>query len=422
MFTSFDPRAGLKALLIQCCALAAVTASASPLTLEQAQDLAIARDSGRDALEAEASAMRDRAVAAGELPDPEARIGTVNVPVDSLALDREDMTMMEIGIVQQFPPGRSRELSRRLLEHHALHYDADAELRRREVRLAVERVWRELDYVEDAVSILGEAQDWTRVLIAGATAAYESGTGSQADLLDARLSALSIDESLIQRQQQRETALAELRRWIGDPGAVRVTAPDPSQALVALAVLEERLDTNPVLRGLEHETGAAQFETELARERYKPAFGVGLGYGLRQGKNMSGGSRPDMLTAMLTFDLPLFTRNRQDRELSAARSKLRGVDARRDDARKSLESKLAAAYAAAGSLQRTLELYRTGMVPLATGSVDAALAAYRAGDGRLADVITAQKKRLEVQDRQLRLRADLGATLAEVESIVGAGT
>ncbi len=53
MFASFDPGAGLKAPLNHCCTLAVT--------------------------------------AAGQLPDPEGRIGAINIPVDSLALDREDM-------------------------------------------------------------------------------------------------------------------------------------------------------------------------------------------------------------------------------------------------------------------------------------------------------------------------------------------
>lgn len=424
MLTSFDPRAGLKALMILCCAFATATAAAddSTLSLARAQELAVARDAGHGALEDEAMAMRDRAVAAGALPDPEARIGAVNVPVDSLALDREDMTMIEIGITQQFAAGRSRELSRQQLEHHALHYDADAEVRQRDVRLAVERTWRELDYLDSAVTLLNESREWTRVLIDGATAAYESGAGSQAELLDARISALGLDEMLIERQRDRATAEAELQRWIGESAAAREAAPEPPRALATLAALDARLESHPMLRGLQHEAGAAQLESDLARQRYKPAFGVDVGYGFRQGRDMTGSGRADMLTAMLTFNVPLFTRDRQDRDLAAARSMFRSAEARHDDAKRELESRLAAAHSSAAALAQSLELYETRMKPLVKSGVDTALAAYRAGSGSLADVIAAQKRRLEAEERRLRLRADLGVALAEIESLTGAGT
>jgi outer membrane protein TolC len=412
------------ALMILCCAFASAAAAAGdpPLSLGQAQDLAVARDTGHGALEDEAMAMRDRAVAAGELPDPEARIGAINVPVDSLALDREDMTMIEVGIMQRFTTRRSRELSRQQLEHHALHYEADAEVRRREVRLAVERSWRELDYLDGAVTLLNESREWTRVLIDGAAAAYESGAGIQADLLDARISALAVDEMLIERRRDRETAEAELQRWTGVSAASREAAPEPPRGLATLAALEARLESHPMLRGLEHEAGAAQFEADLARERYKPAFGVDVGYGFRQGRDVTGSGRPDMLSAMLTFNVPLFTRDRQDRDLSAARSMLHGAQARYDDAKRMLESRLAAVHSSAAALAQSLELYETRVMPLVKSGVDSALAAYRAGDGTLADVIAAQKRQLEAEERRLRLRADLGVALAEIESLTGAGT
>lgn len=50
MLTSFNPRAGLKALLIQCCAFAAAAAGASPLAPEQVSALAALRDVSQGAI------------------------------------------------------------------------------------------------------------------------------------------------------------------------------------------------------------------------------------------------------------------------------------------------------------------------------------------------------------------------------------
>ena len=47
MLTFFNPRAGLKALLIQCCAVAAAVASASPLSRERARDPAVLQNAER---------------------------------------------------------------------------------------------------------------------------------------------------------------------------------------------------------------------------------------------------------------------------------------------------------------------------------------------------------------------------------------
>ena len=141
MHLRFDRRAGPTALtiLVYILAGAPLAAGAEPLSLAEAQRIAVERDSGRQALESESAAMRDMAVSAGQLPDPEARVGAVNVPVDSFSLDAEDMTMLEVGLMQRFPAGQSRALKRARYESEALGADAEALERARSVRLAARR-------------------------------------------------------------------------------------------------------------------------------------------------------------------------------------------------------------------------------------------------------------------------------------------
>jgi len=69
--------------------------------------IAIERDAVLRQLASESDAMRQRGVAEGQLMDPKLRVGAVNVPVDSFSLDAEDMTMLEVGVSQEFPAGRN---------------------------------------------------------------------------------------------------------------------------------------------------------------------------------------------------------------------------------------------------------------------------------------------------------------------------
>lgn len=418
MHIDFDPRAGLKALTILGLAFASAAAMAEPVSLAEAQALAVARDAGGVAFAAEAEATRERAVAAGELPDPEARLGAVNVPADSFEFDREDMTMIEVGVMQRFPPGKSRSLAREQLERHALHFDAEAAARARGVRANVARLWRELDYLEATEALAAASRDRAKLMIEGEAAAYASGEGRQAQLLAARLELLRVEEMLIDRGRMRVTAQAELERWTGPLTGTRTPAPEPAEP-APLPALRERLASHPMLEGLEHQAGAAELEASLARERYKPSFGVDLGYGFRQGRDMLGETRPGMLTAMLTFDVPLFTRDRQDRELSAARSMQRGAEARREDAARELDAMLRSAHAQAQSLREARDLYRREMLPVGNAAVEAALASYRSGEGTLAEVVEAQRRLLEIRDKGLRLGAEFASAVAELESLTG---
>lgn len=395
-------------------------AQAAPLTLAEAQRLAVERDAGREALQSESAAMRDMAVAAGQLPDPEARFGAVNVPVDSWDLDREEMTMLEVGVMQRFPAGRTREHSRARYESDALGAEAEALERARRVRFEVERSWRELDYLDRALALAAEEARWIAALAGGAEAAYAAGEGESLELLDARLMAIEVEEERLGMQRERDEMLAELARWVGeDARGEREAAAAASGRLEPVETLVERLQANPMLQSLGHMHDAALRQADLAREMYKPAFGFDVAYGFRDGSGMDGESRSDMLTAMLTFDIPLFTKNRQDREVDAARSRARAAGSRRTDMVREFEARLRAAHARAGRLAEVLSLYETQSTRLTGVSVEAALASYRSGDGSLDEVIAMQRRVIELGEREARARADYALARAEIEYLAG---
>ncbi len=422
MRASIDRRAGPTALsfIVFTWLSLACSAQAVPLTLAEAQQLAVERDAGREALQSESAAMRDMAVAAGQLPDPEARFGAVNVPVDSWQLDREDMTMLEVGVMQRIPAGRSRQFVRARYESGALGADAEALDRARSVRLEVERAWRELDYLEASLGLIAEESRWLEALAGGAEAAYAAGAGESLGLLEARFTALELEERRLDFESERETLLAELSRWVGEAvGAGRVAAPSRGRDLAPVETLLERLQASPMLASLSHARDAALREADAANEMYKPSFGLDVAYGFRNGYGMDGMPRSDMLTAMITFDLPLFTRDRQDREAGAARSRARAVEARRTDSLRELEARLRAAHARALRLGEVVTLYEAQASRLADVSAAAALADYRAGAGALDEVVAMQRRILDLRARQARAQADRALALAEIEYLAG---
>ncbi|MBM5812957.1 MAG: TolC family protein [Gammaproteobacteria bacterium] len=391
----------------------------TPLRLDQAIAMALERDAGRAAELAEADAAAARAIAAAQLPDPELKLEARSVPVDSLALDREDMTMLGIGVAQRLPTRRGRELARSQLEHHAHHFSAAAALREREVGLAVARDWLELDFLDGALALLVEERDQAALQLETARAAYAAGEAEQSALLQARALLLDLDELRIDRQREREIASARLGRWLGAPApAARIPGFTPAPDVAAEP--ESALDSHPALLVFEHETAAAATEVELARTRYRPALAVELGYGLRQGRDAAGRGRDDLLDAMLTIELPLFTRNRQDRELAAARAAARAAQARREQARRELSERFAIALAEIRRRREALALYDGEAHRLAAAAADAALAAYRSGAGGIDAVFAARRQALGLRQRELQLRYELDLAAAEIRYLTGA--
>lgn len=175
---------------------------------------------------------------------------------------------------------------------------------------------------------------------------------------------------------------------------------------------------HPAQLDFERRIEAARTATDLAQQRNRPGWMLDLSYGFRNGE-MDGESRPDMLSAMVSFDVPLFRGNRQDREVSAARAEARSLEEQHHDHLGEMRAMLAEAWAVA---QRTAELeqfYESELQPLADQSVQAALLAFRSNRAMIDEVIAARRASLETSLKHLRLVADRAQARYDVDYLVG---
>lgn len=409
-------RRGPLLLSILACAFAG-TAVAEPLTLAAAERLALERDVGGASLAAEADMLREQAVAARQLPDPEARLGAVNVPTDSFSLQDEDMTMLEVGVMQRFPAGR--DAMGRRYDALASAQDAKAAARQREVRKSLRVAWYEAAVVRRTQALVDEQRRWLAQMTAAGDAMYASGESGQAEILGARLEATMLDERTLMLHEDERMRRAALARWLGENAELQLELPRPP-APAPLAELEQRLAAHPTHAETEAQMHAANAEVDAARAMFRPGFAVEVGYGFRSGRDMiMGEPRPDMLTAMVTVELPIFTRDRQRRTLAAARAGVRAADLMREDHLRMLQMNLREWHARATRATGVLELLETRVLPTARAAADAALAAYRAGDGEFDAVANAARARLDAETRHVRALADLAIATAEIEALVG---
>jgi outer membrane protein TolC len=400
----------------------AVTAlPAHALDLAEAERIAVERDAMLRQLAAESQGMRERAVAEGQWMDPKLRLGAVNVPVDSFSLDAEDMTMLEVGVSQEFPAGRTRELARKRMEQSAVAAEAVAADRRLVVQREVRRAWTELAYVARARQLVEGQADWVEQMRASARARYASGEGKQLDVLQAGLDVAMLREQLLDLDRDEAMRRAQLGRWIGDDRArlANATALPARASLEPLATLEERLLRHPAQQDFERRIAAAETATDLARQRNRPSWMVDVSYGFRDGEMTDGESRPDMLSAMVSFDLPLFRADRQDREVAAARAETRALHEMHDEHQREMLAMLTEAWSVADRTAALERFYEADLLPLAEQSVRAALLAYGANRSMIDDVIAARRASLEASLKHLRLVADRAQAQSDIDYLVG---
>ena len=120
---------------------------APPLHLEEAVTLALnANDPTVQRFTERAAALEERAVADGQLPDPQLRFGLANWPVDSFDFEQEPMTQIQVGLRQSFPSGSTRSLTTARRRAEAREQRSARYLQELQIVLQVRRTWLELSY------------------------------------------------------------------------------------------------------------------------------------------------------------------------------------------------------------------------------------------------------------------------------------
>lgn len=420
---SFDWRSRLVLVLLgttlATTAVAAAEVVESPdsaLSLDEALRLAVVDQPRIARFAAEAAGARHAAVAAGELPDPELFGAVRELPVGgdaAFSLTRDRDTQYVVGVMQDFPRSAKRRAARATEERIADRLDAEVRLAARQVRrdagLAYLALWRDLGSMQLVAAMVGDAT----LDVERARRHAAAGAARQLDVLRADLERAALVDRLAAREQAVVVATSRLERWIGAE-AMRPLAPSLPMArpLPSEAELRAQLSDHPLLTKLEAGTAVAVAQADAARAAFAPDFRLEFGYGSRP-------EYPDMVMMQVAMDLPLFTRNRQDRRLAAALAERDAARAALADAERALLAEALAALRDVERLDRRLALFDSDIVPTAVAARDAAVGAWRRADGDLAGVLEARIALLEVSDERLRVRHDAASRRIELDYFLG---
>ena len=398
--------AGLLAVWL---AATGVAADMSALTLARAEALALQADPSVQAVESQREAMEELAVASEQLPDPVLRGGLLSLPTDSWELGQEPMTQVVVGVSQKFPRGRSRALRAEQMLEQAEALGETAGDRRLRVILAVRE-----DYIEALkqvrlAGINASAEQAFADLAEITEDFYATGRVQQQDVLRAAVELAKVQDRATRIAEEEERARARLAAWIGAAAwqPLPVEWPD-LDAPASLDRIKGGLLAHPRLAALQQQVAAADTGVELARQRYRPEFGVELTYGGRGGNDFDGSSRADLFSLMLTMDLPLFHQNRQDRYAAASVAESAAALFERDDLYRRMASE---AELHAATLQRQLErkrLFEERLLPDAEFNAEAAFSAYQAA---LESLTTLMRARITEYELQLDYSGLLGEIL-----------
>jgi len=394
--------------------------ASGPLGMPEAVHIAVTHDSALQQLVAAKAVTVANATAAGTLPDPKLTMGLSNLPTDTFAVGQQPMTMQVIGIQQAFPAGDSRALAQQRGDQMADSQQAAIDARRLQVARAVRLAWLNAYFAEHAIELTRANEAALEQSVAIAKEQYQNGKGTQQQWLRARLALADPKVREIEFVDAQRSAQAALVRWLGEDASRALTGtvfdlPSPP----TYRVLLDRLPMHPVLRQADAKISADQTGVELARQSYKPSWGLSLSYGRRPGDDAAGRPYSNMVTALVTFSLPLFTGDRQDQQTVSARETLKASTYARDDQLRQLKQELDDDWARWQDLKQLNALYAQTVLPDSAADVTSGLDAYGNGSGDFFEVIRAQLGDLNAKLRALRIQVDTEALKAQFLYLTG---
>ena len=386
--------------------------SAEPLTLDEAQRIAVSRSQQVVANEASAASARRMAQAAGQLPDPVLKAGIDNLPLngpDRFSLTRDFMTMRRIGVMQELPDGGKRRLRTQRAVQDALRLQAERDLLVVNARRDTALAWLDRRYALAQRNVLLRQADEARLQVEAADASYRGARGSQADVFAARTAVSLIEDKLNLVDTQARNAALMLARWVGADAQRLPSGTVPWQTTeLDQGFTIEHLEDHPALAVAAALVQAAQLDVALAQAGKRPDWTVEASYSQR------GPAYSNMLSVGVSVPLQLDRANRQDQEVGARQAELDAALARYEDLLRSEEAEVSVMLNDWRNGKTRVDRFGASLLPLAQQRTAAALVAYRGGKGELATVLAARRDELELQMQALTVELDTARAWARL--------
>lgn len=365
------------------------------LSLAEAISLATQNQPLLQSLDDAVASSRQAAIAEGQLPDPKVKFGIINLPVttnDALRYNRDDQTMVNVGISQDVIPLKKRELASNRMLAEANQFQTEHVATARTIERDVALAWLDVYEAQRKSELYQRVIDDMKAERKILAASVSSGGAKSSDVLNMDTDVSITNEKLIFSKRDAHKASAALSRWIGSAASRSIASELPVMTnSLARDEIDGELEKHPLLKNAYQTEKVAQLDVDGAQANLQRNWGWEVGYGKRFN------DRSDMLTFQVSIDLQLAKASRQDRRIA---EKLLLVEKARkltEDRRRELQSELQNAEADAIAAEGRENEHLTSLIPNAQAKLRLAQANYSTGLVPLSEVWQARRDVIEIE-------------------------
>jgi outer membrane protein TolC len=411
------------------------------LSIERAVYLAQKNDPWLVGSQHSQDAIDSMSIAAGTMPDPKVSLGVANIAADSFDFSQEGMTQFKVGVSQMFPRGDTLQLRQQQLKQIGGQYPFMREDRKAKLSVTAVKLWLDVFKAQQSIALIEQNRSLFEQLTDVAQASYSSAVGKtrQQDIVRAQLELTRLDDRLTVLKQNRETSFQKLSQLLSDyrggdysnntntPQFLsdqNLPAKLPNIAMlneayftspkeVGIQSLFEVFAKHPVVRALDQKIEASKSNISLAKQKYKPAWGVNMGYGVRD-KAPTGQDRADLFSFGINFDIPLFTGNKQDKEVQSAISKSSSVKTEKWLLIRKLNAEFEMHRSDLIRLNERQKLYQQRLLPQMHDQAEASLTAYTNDDGDFSEVVRSRIAELNAAIEALGINVERQKSIVQL--------
>lgn len=392
--------------------IGAAQAQDSP-TLREILDLAKERNPAVAAARAQWQAANSLILPSKTWPDP--KVGFEYFGVSRSRLDLAQADERWFGVGQEIPfPGKLslhgkaayHEAERAKNRFSGVELDVFAQVKTAYFDLMLAQ--RSQEIFEESVQVLGQ---FAKI----AESKYSAGRVSQGDVLRAQVELSRMFNQVITTSQEKEIHQARLNALIAEPPEKSFQVqeePDPEPLglrydnLVYLAFANR-----PEIQEASHHVEHAQAELATAKADYLPDFELGYSWRTMEG-------RPGDSIAMFKFNLPLwFWRQASQVKSKAAEKEHADFSLKQMEIESQYEVK--EFLIQAESALRSLELFKTTILPQAEQALKVIQANYQSGQATFLELLDSWRALLDFRLEYFQHLANYAKSLAHLERLVG---
>ncbi|MBT5005475.1 MAG: TolC family protein [Halieaceae bacterium] len=384
-------------------------------------------------------ALHAQSTAAGAMPDPMVNLGFANLPTDSFDFDQEAMTQFKVGVTQTLPRGETLGLKQRQLAVMGTQQPLQRQNRKARVAVSVSHLWLDAYQAKRTIDLIEDDRALFEQLVDVAESSYATAVGKtrQTDLVRAQLELTRIEDRLSVLHERLEMSLAKLGEWLmAAPTAAsggwhnlateNFVIPEqlPEITLSRPALLNtnhkpdlreiaSNLISHPAIVSLDLKIDASATGIKIAEQKYKPQWKLNASYGYRD-DDPNGVARSDFFSVGFSFDVPLFTSNRQDQQVQSAAAMTEAIRTERALLLRTMVSSFETQRSRLLRLEDRRALYRTRLLKEIQDQADASLTAYTNEEGDFAEVVRSHIAELNARIDAFNIDVDRLKTIAQL--------